>query len=178
MQNNVNFQIVKLPVSEWQAFKELRLKALKTSRTSFGSTFEREVTFPDEKWKEKLESSVIEERSLMLFAKTDNNKLIGMIGSYWNPDKPEEANVVHIWGVYVDEDYRGNGVGHRLFDELLTTIRAKHGLEKATLTCNINNTGAQKLYAKEGFVKIGEIKEGLKAGDDSYDEVVMELNLH
>ena len=37
----------------WQTYRDVRLRALGTNPEAFGSSFEREVAFPDERWVER-----------------------------------------------------------------------------------------------------------------------------
>ncbi len=63
-----------------------------------------------------------------------------------------ERKVMFIDSMAVDEQYRGRGIGHKLFDHMRQICAAQHydGLE---LQVNARNTAAREMYAKYGFTE-------------------------
>lgn len=55
-----------------------------------------------------------------------------------------------LWYVCVDEGYRRQGIGKKLF-ERLESIAEEHHCECLYLTCFKNNTGAQEFYRALGY---------------------------
>jgi GNAT superfamily N-acetyltransferase len=60
-----------------------------------------------------------------------------------------EAEIAHVWGFYCAEP--GKGVGKRLLD------RAKEGRDFLSLNTHMPNVAAQRFYAREGFVPVGDV---------------------
>lgn len=63
-----------------------------------------------------------------------------------------EAEIAHIWGFYCAQP--GQGMGKRLLD------RAKQGRDFLSLNTHVPNVAAQRFYAREGFVPVGEVPQG------------------
>lgn len=63
-----------------------------------------------------------------------------------------ERKVLYVDSMAVEEKYRGQGIGHRLFDYVLGLCREKEydGLE---LQVNARNTAARFMYEKYGFTE-------------------------
>ena len=52
-------QIKKLLPERWKEFKELRLFALQNDPLAFGSSYEEEINFPDDFWKNRLKRALM-----------------------------------------------------------------------------------------------------------------------
>ncbi len=63
----VDITIVDLPASRWPEFRLLRLEALQDSPQAFGSSYQYEVSLPDDHWIGRLRESE-ERRAVSLFA--------------------------------------------------------------------------------------------------------------
>lgn len=61
-----------------------------------------------------------------------------------------KRNVIYIHVMAIDEYYRGQGIGHQLFDFVKKIAEEKHydGLE---LSVNVQNKNAKAMYEKYGF---------------------------
>ncbi len=171
----LGMEIIELPVSEWRAYKSLRLEALKTDQQAFAKPYDDEAAYPDEKWMERIERTKSRD-AWMYFAKdTDIDELVGMIGGY----RDEENRAKHsaqIWGVYVHPSYRGKGLSSILMSRILTEFEKNEDIAKAVLEVNIDQTSAIKLYEKFGFSVINRFTCTL--GDGKKHEVcIMEKEL-
>ncbi len=89
--------------------RDLRLEALKSDPSAFGSSFEEEVTLTEGEWKRRIRNT--------LFAVSDD-KLIGMIVCLFN-ERPKTKHIAEIVGVYVTASYRGQGVSTRMLERAL-----------------------------------------------------------
>lgn len=106
------FEIVKLEPSEWQMYKELRLKALRDSPQAFLSTYEESVKIPDEKWQFRLQEAKEGETGWLMFAR-NKEKLVGMMGAF----RKEVSDIATIVGVYVIRKERGKGIAKKLINQ-------------------------------------------------------------
>lgn len=62
----------------------------------------------------------------------------------------EEPKSLYISGLALFDKYRGSGIGTRLLDFAYKRARAE-GVKKISLICFAENTGACRLYEREGF---------------------------
>jgi ribosomal-protein-alanine N-acetyltransferase len=74
-------------------------------------------------------------------------------------DYPDEA---FIQTMAVASAYQGKGVGQALLDDLMGEAR-RRGQRRVLLEVRIDNEPAQRLYARNGFVKEG-VRRGYYAG--------------
>lgn len=82
-----------------------------------------------------------------------------------------------IWGVYVRDAARGQGLGRRLVEAAIVQARGA-GLETLLLTVSAEARAASALYENLGFVAYGTEPRGLRLGPGRYvDETLMARDL-
>src|SRR5689334_2850210 len=150
---------------DWHSWKNLRLEALQKAPEAFGSSFEEESDWPDEKFKLSLKNSHI-------FGAFIDDQLIGCAGFYIL-DSLKGRHKGIFWGMYVKPKQRGSGVADSLVKTIITY--AKPHIIQLHLTVVTTNQSAIKLYQKNGFRIYGTEPRSLKIGDQFYDEHLMVL---
>jgi RimJ/RimL family protein N-acetyltransferase len=160
-------RIGRLPADRWEDYRDLRLEALRSDPSAFGSSFEEEVTLTEDDWKGRIRNA--------LFALSDDAP-IGMVVCLFN-DRPKTKHIAEIVGVYVSANHRGEGVGTRMLERALLAIRNKKGVVKVQLAVNPEQRAAVKLYERAGFVVWGRTKKELKVGRRFCDMLFMEKHL-
>jgi len=120
----------------------------------------------------------IEERAA-LFARTIGGSVVAVAGG-------RIVGMLHIevsrhgfgeFGMLVDRDWRGRGVGSALVQAAIDWARGQ-GLHKLCLEVFTHNTAAIALYRKSGFVEEGRrVKQYRRASGELWDSIVMGLPL-
>ena len=165
-------EIVELPVEEWQAYRDLRLRALREDPQAFSSTYATAMESPEETWKRRLEEARKGERGWLLFAR-EQGRLVGMIGAYVEENATDTVTIV---SVYVPKEERGKGISAGLMESVLQRLSRKPSLKRAQLAVNKDQAAALTLYKKFGFRQTGS--EPLRMGDGSLaEELTMERRL-
>lgn len=77
-----------------------------------------------------------------------DNKVIGFAGAWLIASEGQITNVS------VSKDFRGQGIGFKIINELLKTLSSK-GSKEVTLEVRESNLAAQKLYEKCAFKNEG-----------------------
>jgi ribosomal protein S18 acetylase RimI-like enzyme len=152
------------------AYRELRLRLLRSAPEAYGTTYEEAAARPLEHTAARLRAQRDPEIGLTLGA--FDTTLVGMVTLL----REEGAKSRHrgtIVGMGVAEEARGRGIGRALMDEALARARRMEGLEQLSLTVVIPNDAARRLYASCGFVAYGMDVRALKLGDRYWDEVLM-----
>ena len=90
--------------------------------------------------------------------------VVGFVG-FW-----VMADEAHITSIAVREDYRRQGVGELLMVSVIDMAR-EFRARIVTLEVRISNTGAQQLYSRYGFTRVG-IRKGYYT-DNREDAIVM-----
>ena len=142
-------KIETLSFSQWQEYKELRLRALETEPQAFLSSYEEEAAYPDGKWQQRLEQAG-KGKSWIFFARSLNGKLVGMIGGY-RDDNDLKNHSAQIWGVYVDRQMRGRGIAKALMARMLEELESDPDVNMAILEVNTDQESAKGLYESFGF---------------------------
>lgn len=142
--------------SDWQTYKAIRLDALKEDPKAFGSSYEKEVAFTLEQWKERPSNP----KSYIFIAK-DDDSLIGMVAFLLK----DEDTVAHVWGMFVKKEYRGQGIGKKLMQQFIEKAKSITTITKITLDVNPEQQSAIILYKVMGFVKNGELHHLMGDGE-------------
>ncbi|OJJ81560.1 GNAT family N-acetyltransferase [Aspergillus glaucus CBS 516.65] len=130
-----------------QQYKELRLRALQLSPSSFGSTYEIESTFPDEYWMSRItgdgretficaaipspESNAADPSSLewvaqvtLLGPRSREQFTLPEVSRQPFPGPDEEEERWQMLGLYTLTSHRGKGIATKLCQEALNYIRS------------------------------------------------------
>ena len=78
-------------------------------------------------------------------------------------------------GIGIERDYRGQGVGAALMRTAIDFCRSAASIDYLDLKVFAHNTNARALYAKLGFVETGYVKDLVRTGSSSIDDVMMVL---
>jgi ribosomal protein S18 acetylase RimI-like enzyme len=161
-------EIYKLTPSDWEIYKELRLEALQKDSAAFGDSYEESVRLHDDEWKKELENT----KSHMFVAR-DGGQVIGMVAGY-QEDNNKMKHMAYVWGVYVRQSGRGQGIGQKLMEALILELASNKEIEKIDLNVNTSQLSAFRLYEKLGFTVGGILHKELKVDGKYFDEYVME----
>lgn len=93
--------------------------------------------------------SVLDDSGCNCLVLEDDTKIIGF-GALVVFRAPFKGLVGNIEDIVVDDDYRGQGLGRKLMQELIGLAKSKH-LVHLDLTSNPSRVPARKLYESLGF---------------------------
>lgn len=160
--------------AEAAAFRTLRLEALRLHPEAFGASIE------------EAEASDVAAFAAAL-AKPAPDAVFGA----WLPGEADPQGmagffahrprkVAHkgaVWGVYVRDAARGQGLGRLLMQRVIVQARGA-GLDTLLLTVSVAMPAARALYESLGFVAYGTEPRGLRLGPGrTVDETLMALDL-
>lgn len=163
----MSVDIRRLTGEDWAAFRTIRLQALETTPEVYGTTLDQEADQPEDFWRNRLA-----------------DPLNAMVGGF-DRERPVAfaslregagGNVRHratIWGVFVAETHRRQGLGRQVMNALLALADARPGIEITELNVRADNRSAVALYERLGFHAIGTIPRALKHAGRYGDEVMM-----
>ncbi len=162
-----DMQVIQITPERWQEYKDLRLKALRDNPLAFDSSPEDEERLSEEEWKEKLE----EENDFKIFIE-DNGKLVAKMEVEWDK-RAKVRHIAEVYGVYIDPDYRGKGLGSMLMNEI-ERLAPQHGIKKLWLDVVVTQAPAMGLYRKLGFREIGKTEMSIQVDGQYHDKLLME----
>ena len=138
--------------------RDVRLRALRESPTSFGEAFEDAAARPSAYW-EELTQSVTEPGGQVMFLAWEDAQLIGSAYGLLDRERTETGRVGGMW---VEPAWRRRGVGAALLQEVFDWARSR-GLKQLALWAPNANPAAIALYKRAGFRETGE-RRPLSAG--------------
>ncbi|HYK37586.1 GNAT family N-acetyltransferase [Alloacidobacterium sp.] len=132
-------------------FKEVRLRALKTDPSAFGSTYAKESLLDDAGWIQRIRYWG-EYRTG--FLALDGDLPCGMIAVFPDEDNPGCAQLISMW---VAPEHRQTGLGRHLIDAAKSWA-ASHAFRELRLFVTCINKGAIEFYIRNGFAKTGRVQ--------------------
>ena len=157
--------------SDAQLYQAVRLSALKNNPESFGSTYEREVTFSLEYVSQRLAPT---KDQFILGAFNSNDLLVGIV-SFVRETSLKTIHKGNVFGMYVVPEERGKGLGKSLMSVLIREAKKCDGLEQINLSVVAENSSAKKLYKSLGFEVYGVERNALKFNGQYFNEDLMVL---
>jgi GNAT superfamily N-acetyltransferase len=135
------FQVLPVAASEWQRYREIRLRALAEAPEAFGSAWSSEVARPDTVWQERAVSTPDKQ----MWSARRGEGWIGLVGAVREPDS--RLQLVLMW---VDPAWRRQGVARALIAAVVAWHRLG-GSSHLVLWVNSDNPAARLCYQEEGF---------------------------
>lgn len=132
-----------------EAYKEIRLRALRDAPLAFGSTFLRESRFSEAEWLERIARS--DGKTGIAILALDDDVPCGLVGGFLDRTDPGTAALVSMW---VAPSHRQRGIGRALV-EAASEWAASRGARAVTLMVTSTNDEARRFYAGLGFALTG-----------------------
>jgi RimJ/RimL family protein N-acetyltransferase len=151
-----------------QAFREIRLEALRAHPEAFGSDYETNEKFSPSHWVKRLRA--LGDDNMIHFAVHEND-LIGICGIFRGNSKKTRHNA-NIYSVYVRPDWRGHHIAEGLI-HLCFSWAQNRMLRIVKLAVVTNNTPAIRCYVRCGFTVYGIDPQVIYHDGVYYDELLM-----
>jgi ribosomal protein S18 acetylase RimI-like enzyme len=165
----MNIPIRILDGKDAELFHELRLRGLMAMPEAFGSSYEEEADLGLDEISRRLDA-----RPNAVFGAFAGGELAGIAG-FAAGLKTKQKHKGLLWGVYVDEQWRGRQLGKRLTQAVIEHARAHVDILLATVMAE--NLSARTLYLSLGFTVFGVEKDALRINGKSYTDELLRLEL-
>jgi ribosomal protein S18 acetylase RimI-like enzyme len=140
-------RIVPITAENAEAFRRVRLQALKDAPTAFGSTYAEESAFGEDQWARRVERW--NGLQGIGFLAMDGNQPCGIAGALIEPCR--HAQLVSMWTA---PEFRHRGVG-RLLVDAVTAWAVSRGVLVLRLMVTSCNEPAMAFYESLGFTRTG-----------------------
>lgn len=141
--NRMNMQLRVISAEDWAAFRALRLRALADSPNAFGVTLAEATPNAEPIWRDRAGGPG---PVILAF---DGDQAVAM-GGLHAPDGSDEA---FVWGMWVEPEWRGRGLGSRILQEL---VDCADRTDRTVVLHVTEGNDARNLYEEHGFVSTGE----------------------
>lgn len=155
-------------VCDAEKFAHLTQQVEANSEYMLWEAGERKI--PPKQQEKILENIVASENSTIFVAENNHNKLVGYLLVIGGNAKRNKHVAYIVVGIL--RDYRGQGLGKRLFEELVQWSK-EHGIHRLELTVVTLNEAALSLYKKMGFEIEGSKRHSLYIDGEFVDEYYM-----
>jgi RimJ/RimL family protein N-acetyltransferase len=160
-------QIRHITLNDAEKFVKLILQVERETDFMLFEANERKLTLDQQR--SKIEAIQKEENSTILIAEVEGN-LVGYLVAIGGHARRNKHSVYLVIGIL--EQYRGKGIGTKLFTELEIWAR-EHKIHRLELSVITSNHAALSLYSKMGFQKEGIKRDSLLMNGHFVDEYYM-----
>ena len=157
-----------IEVSDAERLSHLMQQVESSSKYMLWEAGEREVK--NERQKKMIKSMKDSNNSTIFVAESENNEMVGYLFAIGGNAKRNKHSAYIVVGI--SENYRGQGIGTRLFKEL-DKWATQHDIHRLELTVVTRNQAGLSLYKKMGFDVEGTKRHSLFINDEFVDEYYM-----
>lgn len=144
--------IRRLGPADAAAYRAASLRAYAEHPDAFTATPDERAALPMRFWEDRV-SDAADARECV-FGALDGDTLVGFCGLQVET-RPKTRHKATLFGMYVQAEHRGRGVGAALVHAVLAAARARPVLRQVQLTVTEGNGSAEALYARCGFQRFG-----------------------
>ena len=162
-----------LTAADAAAYWDLRLEALEREPRAFSSSAEEHHNLSLAQVGERIQAV---EQGSFVFGAWDAGSLVGTAG-FWRERQPKLRHKGTVWGVYVKQEYRGQGLARALMTAVLDRVRGYPDLRKVNLGVAATQGSAERLYRSLGFEQFGYEHAALSVAGEFVDQYWMTLRL-
>jgi ribosomal protein S18 acetylase RimI-like enzyme len=137
----------RLGPSDVETLRAVRLRSLLDAPSAFGSSYERELDFPDSVWAARLADAA---NSQFAWVGPDGS-VLGIATFVHDGDDPRIGYLVGMW---VEPTARGSGAADRLIEAVAAAAR-RAGVAVLRLHVADGNARAERVYVRHGFRRTG-----------------------
>ncbi|RWX16802.1 GNAT family N-acetyltransferase [Rhizobium hidalgonense] len=156
-----------IQADEVEAFRLIRLEALRAEPSSFASRYEDWEALSPEEWVDRLNEPV--------FIAFQDSAPVGIMGLF-RQRSSKMAHRATIVMVYVRADLRGTGLARRLLQAVSDHARDL-GIRQLEFFVSAENAAAIRFYQRQGFSEVGRIPAGVLEEGREIDDVIMARRL-
>jgi len=166
----MNISIRQLTESDWLVLSRIRLKALQTDPSVFGSNYEAESKLTESAWRKWFDTD-----KTAIFMIFDGQTPVGMTSISVYRDDPTNRTAI-MWGSWLEPHMRGKGLSEMMYGSRINWANVHPTIEKIIVSHRASNLSSKYANQKHGFSPTG-ITERLWPDGIREEEFHYELKL-
>jgi len=166
----MNISIKQLTENDWREFSQIRLKALQTDSSVFGSNYEKESQMTEADWRSRLQA-----KDNAIFLVYAGETPIGMTGVSVDRDDPTRKTAL-FWGSWLAPHARGKGLSELMYQTRINWAKEQPTVEKIIVSHRASNLSSKYANQKHGFVFTHK-NEKVWTDGATEDEIFYELKV-
>jgi RimJ/RimL family protein N-acetyltransferase len=163
-----------LTAADAEAYRAVRLEALRLEPDAFASSYDEESERPLEIFRERLEGKF---GGITFGAFVDGSDEIAGTAGGVREERMKTRHKLLLVGVYVRPAYRGRGLGEKLVGRVLQHARESGDISVVQLKVAIENRPACALYERMGLKIYGIERRAIKVDGRYIDEELRSLEI-
>jgi RimJ/RimL family protein N-acetyltransferase len=141
----MNITIRRAEESDWRDLRFLRLKALRSDASVFGSSHEKESAMSEADWKSWLQTN-----DIAIFLLYDDRVPMGLTGIALDRDDPTKKRAV-LWGSWLEPYARGKGLSRLMYQRRIEWAQYHPTIEDIIVSHRASNLSSKHANQKHGF---------------------------
>jgi RimJ/RimL family protein N-acetyltransferase len=166
----MEFTIRKLAEEDWEIFSTIRLRALLTDPSVFGSNYDTESKYTETDWR-----SLLNDGNTAVFAVFEGDEPVGMTGVALDRNDPSGRTAL-LWGSWLEPRLRNQGLSRLFYDARLAWANEQPGVERIVVSHRRSNVASKIANERFGFVETHSIEkvwsDGLTEKEHFYELVI------
>jgi RimJ/RimL family protein N-acetyltransferase len=138
--------IKQLTEGDWQALRSIRLKALQSDPSVFGSNYQKESAYTESDWKK-----MIQNKNTAIFLLYEDDAPIGMTGISIDREDPTKKRA-NLWGSWLEPHARRRGLSKTMYLARISWAREHPSIEKIIVSHRASNLSSRYANQKHGFI--------------------------
>lgn len=135
-----------LQVADWEILRRVRLLALQSDPSVFGSSHARELAYTPDVWREWLDTP-----DTAIFGVFDGANIAGMTSISVMRDDLSRTTA-KLWGSWLRSDLRGQGLSVPMYRARIHWAQAHPTVEKIVVSHRGSNAASKHANQKHGFI--------------------------
>jgi RimJ/RimL family protein N-acetyltransferase len=136
---------------DWQAFRDIRLEALRGDPGLFFTSVDQDIQITDDEWQKRLDLP-----TQRFFGFFDGTVLSGISGVVTSRDDASGATALFV-ASYLRPAYRGRGIGTQFHQARLAWAHAQPQFMQILVSHRASNEPSRRAILRSGFVETGRI---------------------
>jgi len=135
-----------LEPSQWQAFRDFRLAALKASPGMFHASHDEVAGWPPQEWQAEIKGD-----DHQVFGLFEGERLIGITAAFTYREDPSGQTAVLAMS-FIAPPYRGQGLSRLFYEARLSWIKAQVQFRRILVSHRASNESSRRAILRHGFV--------------------------